>query len=176
MTMSNRAVVQTRFPGEGEASLELVERPVPTASAGTVVIRLTTRSVNPNDLTNIRDNKLQSFHDEHHPIIGSEGCGRIFQVLSETPVLLSGDLRARIASPFPPSRVLSFGIVRLNSPHLSGRKITATITLKTASRKTGHTSVLSWMFGAIFRNQCCFRNLCSISVGTTDVFLCHVNL
>lgn len=78
--MSNRAVVQTGFPGEDEGSLELVQRPIPRASPGTVVIRLTTRSVNPNDLTNIRDNKLKSFQDEHHPVIGSEGCGRIFEV------------------------------------------------------------------------------------------------
>ncbi|KAG0589971.1 hypothetical protein KC19_1G060500 [Ceratodon purpureus] len=78
--MRNRAVVQTRFPGKGECSLELVDRPVPKASPGTVVIRLTTRSVNPNDLTNIRDNKLQSLQDDHHPVIGSEGYGRIFEV------------------------------------------------------------------------------------------------
>lgn len=78
--MSNRAVVQTGFPGEDEGSLELVQRPIPRASPETVVIRLTTRSVNPNDLTNIRDNKLKSFQDEHHPVIGSEGCGRIFEV------------------------------------------------------------------------------------------------
>jgi NADPH:quinone reductase-like Zn-dependent oxidoreductase len=79
----NRAIVQTRFGGTGwEDSLELVSREVPNATAGTVVIRLTTRSVNPNDLTNVRDNKLQALQDEehHHPVIGSEGCGRIFQV------------------------------------------------------------------------------------------------
>jgi NADPH:quinone reductase-like Zn-dependent oxidoreductase len=80
--MSNRAVVQTRFPGKGEGSLDLVHRPIPRASPKTVVIRLTTRSVNPNDLTNIRDNKLQSFQDAHHPVIGSEGCGHIFEVLT----------------------------------------------------------------------------------------------
>lgn len=78
--MTNRAVVQTRFPGKGEGSLDLVHRPIPSASPKTVVIRLTTRSVNPNDLTNIRDNKLQSFQDAHHPVIGSEGCGHIFEV------------------------------------------------------------------------------------------------
>lgn len=80
MSCNNRAVVQTRFPGTGEESLELVQRPVPRASAGTVVIRLTTRAVHPNDLTNIRDNKLQAFQDAHHPVIGSEGCGRIVEV------------------------------------------------------------------------------------------------
>lgn len=78
----NRAIVQTRFAGTAgwEESLELVHRDVPKATAGTVVIRLTTRSVNPNDLTNVRDNKLQHLQDDHHPVIGSEGCGRIFQV------------------------------------------------------------------------------------------------
>lgn len=78
--MRNRAVVQTTFLGKGAASLELVQRPIPGASPGTVVIRLTTRAVNPNDLSNIHDNKLQGFQDEHHPVIGSEGCGRIFEV------------------------------------------------------------------------------------------------
>ena len=81
--MSNRAVVQTKFPGKGEGSLELVHRPIPKASAGNVVIRLSTRSVNPNDLTNIRDNKLQSFQDNQHPVIGSECCGLIFEVVDD---------------------------------------------------------------------------------------------
>lgn len=90
----NRAIVQRRFAGTGwEESLELVSREVPNASAGTVLIRLTTRSVNPNDLTNVRDNKLQPLQDEHHPVIGSEGCGRIVQVrnslLTSMPTHLS---------------------------------------------------------------------------------------
>lgn len=77
----NRAIVQTSFLGTAcNESLQLVHRDVPTATAGTVVIRLTTRPINPNDLTNVRDNNLQALQDDHHPVIGSEGCGRISQV------------------------------------------------------------------------------------------------
>lgn len=74
--MSNRAIVQDGFNKENPLStLKLVTRPIPSAGANQVVVRVTARPINPADFFCVRNGAVGG-----NGIIGSEGCGVVHEV------------------------------------------------------------------------------------------------
>ncbi|KAL3695748.1 hypothetical protein R1sor_009824 [Riccia sorocarpa] len=70
-----RAVVQRGYdPEDPESTLEMVEKPIPAAAPGYVVVHITLRPINPTDLVNIRRGMIAR-HYSHPVTVGSEGFG-----------------------------------------------------------------------------------------------------
>lgn len=75
-----RAIVQNGFkPEEPEGTLELLQRPIPEAAPGHVVVHIKLRPINPTDMVAIRSGRLTRFAKQP-PVPGSEGYGIVNSV------------------------------------------------------------------------------------------------
>ena len=75
-----KAIVQDGFNNkEPESTLKLVERPIPDAEPGHIVVQIKLRPINPVDLNSIRTGRFAQYTNQ--PIVpGSEGYGIIHKV------------------------------------------------------------------------------------------------
>ena len=75
-----RAIVQDGFNNEEpESTLKVVERSIPDAKPGHVVVQIILRPINPTDLVAIRTGRFARYTNQ--PIVpGSEGYGIIHKV------------------------------------------------------------------------------------------------
>ncbi|KAL3698640.1 hypothetical protein R1sor_012716 [Riccia sorocarpa] len=79
-TKTYRAIVQRGYnPEDPESTFELVEKPIPSAGPGKVVVHITLRPINPYDLNLLRFGLLAAKHS--FPVTtGSEGFGIVHSV------------------------------------------------------------------------------------------------
>ncbi|KAJ7538634.1 hypothetical protein O6H91_11G057500 [Diphasiastrum complanatum] len=76
----NRAIGQRGFNAENpESALELIEKPIPSAAPGYVVVHIKLRPINPTDLVTIRTGRIARYV-EGTPTPGSEGYGIVHAV------------------------------------------------------------------------------------------------
>lgn len=75
-----RAIVQNGLnPEEPESTLEIVQKPIPEAAPGHVVVQIKLRPINPTDMFAIRTGRFTRFANE--PVTpGSEGYGIVYSV------------------------------------------------------------------------------------------------
>ncbi|KAL3685077.1 hypothetical protein R1sor_003099 [Riccia sorocarpa] len=75
-----RAIVQRGYNADNpESTLELIEKPIPDAAPGRVVVHVTLRPINPTDMVNVRSG-ITARHYSHPVTIGSEGFGIVHSV------------------------------------------------------------------------------------------------
>ncbi|KAL2653312.1 hypothetical protein R1flu_021440 [Riccia fluitans] len=75
-----RAIVQRGYNADDpESTLEIIEKPVPAAARGCVVVHITLRPINPSDLVHIRTG-MTARHYSYPVTIGSEGFGIVHSV------------------------------------------------------------------------------------------------
>lgn len=75
-----RSIVQNGFNSEEpESTLELLEKPIPEAAAGHVVVHIKLRPINPTDMVAIRTGRFTRFAN-HPRVPGSEGYGVVHLV------------------------------------------------------------------------------------------------
>ncbi|KAL3685076.1 hypothetical protein R1sor_003098 [Riccia sorocarpa] len=75
-----RAIVQRGYNADNpESTLELIEKPIPAAPPGRVVVHILLRPINPTDTVNIREGKTAR-HYSYPVTVGTEGFGIVHSV------------------------------------------------------------------------------------------------
>ncbi|MCO5550827.1 hypothetical protein L7F22_004320 [Adiantum nelumboides] len=90
-TIMYRAIVQDGFNAEEPvAALKVIEKPIPEATSGHVVVHIKLRPINPTDMVAIRTGRFTHFA-KHPPTPGSEGYGVVHSVADDVKNFKVGD-------------------------------------------------------------------------------------